>query len=36
MTAKIIKGTEVRDKILVEIEAEVNDIKDTSLLGHLL
>jgi methylenetetrahydrofolate dehydrogenase (NADP+)/methenyltetrahydrofolate cyclohydrolase len=28
MTAKIIKGTEVRDKILVEIEAEVNDIKE--------
>jgi len=28
MTAKIIKGTEVRDKILVEIEAEVNEIKE--------
>ncbi len=28
MTAKIIKGTEVRDKILEEIEAEVNDIKE--------
>ena len=28
MTAKIIKGTDVRDKILVEIEAEVNDIKE--------
>jgi len=28
MTAKIIKGTEVRDKILVEIEAEVNDVKE--------
>jgi methylenetetrahydrofolate dehydrogenase (NADP+)/methenyltetrahydrofolate cyclohydrolase len=28
MAAKIIKGTEVRDKILVEIEAEVNEIKE--------
>ncbi len=28
MTAKIIKGTEVRDKILEEIEAEVNEIKE--------
>jgi methylenetetrahydrofolate dehydrogenase (NADP+)/methenyltetrahydrofolate cyclohydrolase len=28
MAAKIIKGTEVRDKILEEIEAEVNEIKE--------
>jgi methylenetetrahydrofolate dehydrogenase (NADP+)/methenyltetrahydrofolate cyclohydrolase len=28
MTATIIKGTEVRDKILVEIEAEVAEIKE--------
>ena len=28
MTATIIKGTEVRDKILVEIEAEVKEIKE--------
>ena len=28
MTAKIIKGTEVRDTILEEIEAEVNEIKE--------
>jgi len=28
MTAIIIKGTEVRDKILEEIEAEVNEIKE--------
>ena len=28
MTAKIIKGTEVRDKILEEIEAGVNEIKE--------
>ena len=28
MTAKLIKGTELRDKILEEIEAEVNEIKE--------
>jgi methylenetetrahydrofolate dehydrogenase (NADP+)/methenyltetrahydrofolate cyclohydrolase len=28
MAAKIIKGTEVRDKILEEIEAEVNEVKE--------
>ena len=28
MTAKLIKGTEIREKILEEVQAEVADIKE--------